>query len=61
MKKMYIYDVQYIIEILQNEGDELFEKLHENMPEALKRDFAKYESIQDRLVMLNAELKALTN
>ncbi len=51
--KLYETDNEYILDILENEEDELFQKIHDSISDKLRFDFAKFVAIKDTILKLN--------
>ncbi len=53
--KCYKTNNDYILDILENEEDELFQKIYDSISGKLRSDFAKFVAIKDTILKLNIE------
>lgn len=53
--KVYETDNDYILDVLEKEEDELFQKIHNCISDKLRVDFAKFVAVKDTILKLNIE------
>lgn len=56
---VYNYDDEYIVDILENEEEKLFETLRLGMNESQRSMFAKYDAVRNKILELKLNINTL--